>query len=359
MNANFYTNNPFRRPQWRADRALRMAEHRPKPLWPRGYDDHPVRAYRNLLLACMSAGTDEQLREAARLVRPDVHRAHMLHFAPDCQLRQILEARLLTNESLSEIAQRFATEEQTIEYYEQLFFNVRDRLQHKDWIAKIILGSPGDLAPNRRGSMTEAQRGFLYRLFAFHGGPLALDAMIGGMVSTKMPQRVEDVAPWFDGALGQIVRSRAAAAAKILDVNKHNIVHLLKLALGANRAGKRPAGKSPGVSPEYLEKLVSKLDWDLYKQLPDPNKKQTPVTTYADMPRPSKKQPIATRTVSAATARAAYRYVVTRIDAVKISAETNVGKNNETRSSRVGIQDETVPGLPCESSAEPIAEAIS
>ena len=72
MHANFFKNNPFRRPQWRADRVMQMVEHRPRPLRPRDYDDHYVRVYRNFLLSYVAAGKDQDLRYAAFLDRPNI-----------------------------------------------------------------------------------------------------------------------------------------------------------------------------------------------------------------------------------------------------------------------------------------------
>jgi hypothetical protein len=114
MHADFFTNSPFRRPQWRADRVMQMVEHRPSPLKPRQYDDHYVRTYRQILLSLVAAGDDEAARYAAIQEKPHVYQAHTLHFHPDRHLRQVLEARLLTDESLAKIANRFATEPHTI-----------------------------------------------------------------------------------------------------------------------------------------------------------------------------------------------------------------------------------------------------
>jgi hypothetical protein len=268
----FYENNPFRPPQWRADRVMQMLDHRPKPLRPRGFDDHYVRAYRNFLISYLAAGQDEELRQAAIVERPHVYHAHLLNFAPDVQLRQIAEARLLTSESISDIAKRFVTDEKAIDYFEKLFFNVRDRLHARDWIAKVILGSPQDRAPNKDGIITAGQRGFLYRLFGHSGGPLALDAMIGGLSPRAMPQQIEDVGAWLDDALAQIVRSRAAQAASVFTINKYNVMHIMKLALREKRAA---AVSQAGADPRQLdlgkhaENVVTTLDrWKTAGTLP-------------------------------------------------------------------------------------------
>ena len=80
--------------------------------------------------------------------------------------------RLLTCETLEEIDGRFATEPRVIEFYESVFINVRDQLQHRDWVSKVIVSVRSSIARMIRGGMTDEQRGYVYRLFAYFGGPL-------------------------------------------------------------------------------------------------------------------------------------------------------------------------------------------
>ena len=61
--------------------------------------------------------------------------------------------------------------------------------------------------------MSDAERGFVYKLFAYYGGPLVLDAVTSGLDSTTLPQHGDDIEGWFNNALRQIVRTSAAAAA--------------------------------------------------------------------------------------------------------------------------------------------------
>lgn len=159
MNAEIYKNSPFRKPRWRAERVMQMVEHQPLPLTSRFYDDPFVRTYRRFLLLLLDAGGDEVARFGVMHELPHVFHAHELRFHSDRQLRDVLEAWLLTVEPFSEIANRFATDPLTIEFYEALFFNVRDRLSNKDWIAKVIRAPSGDLSPNTSGATSEDQRG--------------------------------------------------------------------------------------------------------------------------------------------------------------------------------------------------------
>lgn len=42
----------------------------------------------------------------------------------------------------------------------------------RDWVAKVIKGPPEDRVANRDGTITDGQRGYIYRLFGYFGGPL-------------------------------------------------------------------------------------------------------------------------------------------------------------------------------------------
>src|SRR6266404_2714912 len=124
MNAEFLMMSPVRRPQWRLDRVVQMLGHRPSPMRPGRLDDYNIQVYRQVLLELAAAGDDESKRDAVFREYPHVCNAHLLHYSPDIERRQILEARLLTNETFDEIASRYATTPQVIDYYEKLFFHV-------------------------------------------------------------------------------------------------------------------------------------------------------------------------------------------------------------------------------------------
>jgi hypothetical protein len=180
------------------------------------------------LLDSIAAGTDDCRHEEVRTKSPDVARAHQIHFSPDLETRQILEARLLTAESVDHIAQRFAISPKVVEYFEALFFHVRDRRGNRDWVRATILRPPP--AAGDDILMTAEQRGYAYRVFAFHGGPLALDSVMSAMKTSPMPVRWEDVDDWLDDALVDIVRVRAAIAALVLPINNRNAIRFIKLA---------------------------------------------------------------------------------------------------------------------------------
>jgi hypothetical protein len=257
MNSHFLLQGPLRCPHWRLDRVVQMTSHRPSPLRPGPYDDHYVRIYRRVLLALTAAGMDDSSREEVFRANPDICHAHELHYSLDIERRQILEARLLTNETLEGIALGFGTSARTIDYFEKLFFNIRDRMQCRDWILKAaIIGPRRRYRDSKKGAMTDEQRGYVYRLFGFYGGPLVLDAVISGIGSQAVPRRPEDVEGWFQDELQQIVRISAAAAAAVVPFNERNMMRIMKMALRASaRANKKPA-ETPRYNDEAWAKKV-------------------------------------------------------------------------------------------------------
>ena len=261
MNSEIFRNNPLRPVQWRCNRVLKMLAPFPKQLMIQRYDDKYVRTYRHFLLEYRAAADDEERRDRVLAGHPHVYQAHWLYYSPEIDRRQILEARLLTSESFDEIAVRFAVEPPVVDYFEKLFFNIRDRMENSDWIRKVVLGNPDARTMDKKGIVTEETRGFLYRRFAYLGGPLALDAAISGIGSTKMPQRAEDVDRWFRDAFGQMVGSNGAAAASILPINRSNSMRLIKLALKEKKtSAKSRRQASPPVSDEYLAKVAAHFD---------------------------------------------------------------------------------------------------
>ena len=236
-----------------------MLTHRPRPLRPRQSDDQHVRAYLWYMKHYMAAGDDGEERQRISLQMPHVEQAHRLYVAADVERRQILEARLLTGESSAEIAERFATDAKTVNYYEQLFFNVRDRMDCRDWIVKTILGSPQDRSPSRDGVLTVAQRGLAYKLFAYFGGPLVLDSLIGSLSPNWKPQQEEGTSAWFDDATRDIVRSRAAMAASVLSIDGDSIMRFLKTAPRETSAGSTAKGSSQ-MSASDREMILRELE---------------------------------------------------------------------------------------------------
>ena len=64
----------------------------------------------------------------------DIHHAWTLRFSVDLLTRSILEAHLLTGQSIGETAAACELPVGAVRTYESLFYDVRDKLQHRSYI---------------------------------------------------------------------------------------------------------------------------------------------------------------------------------------------------------------------------------
>jgi hypothetical protein len=247
----------MRRPDRRLARTLGILRERPQPGRPKRADDHPIRAYWRLLLGLNNAGNDERQREEVIRKYPDVYQAHALWYSPDFATRQGLEAWLLTSESYEQIAQRFFTVPRAIDYYEQLFFNVRDRVKNSDWITKVIRDRMHD--DLKYGcSKADAERGYVMRLFAHRGGPFVLDAYINVLGMSHSPLSAKEVARWCKDGLQNAVLTTAAAAAVSFDLTQKNMMQVMKLAVRSGISIRSP--EEIAKENEYCNRIIDVWD---------------------------------------------------------------------------------------------------
>jgi hypothetical protein len=242
----------FRGPQWRKERVLELIGHRPRPLRPRRGDDLYIRLYRGFLLDCTAAGAYDDRRAEVFAEYPDVALAQQLHFSPELDHRQILEARLLTGESFEAISQRFEITEKVVEYYHAIFFDVRDRLNKPDWIRANVLRQP--CGSSKDGEMTVEQRGFVYRLVAYRGGSHALDAVLNAKSGRPIPESPDQVNAWFANEFDQNLLRTATIATNVLPVDQRNGMKWLELAAKQSAM----TAKEPDESMTQYDKHVKK-----------------------------------------------------------------------------------------------------
>jgi hypothetical protein len=232
MDAHYFVNDPIRRPQWRAERALRLVDHYPNPLRPQPFDDRYVRSYWQFLIELKSAGNDELRRNCLFQKMPDISHAHSLIVTADRLSRYILQAWLLTGLSPEKISEQFSMDPLAIDYFEKLFFNVTDRLNCSDWISVVIRGTRSEHSVHG-DELSDEGLGHVVRLFAFRGGPLVLRELVAALAPKNLKSR--DARDDIDEALAEHVRVRTMLAAELLSGHVKN-VPVLKKALQSIRS---------------------------------------------------------------------------------------------------------------------------
>ncbi len=166
--------NPLRPPHWRWQRALQLAEGAPVS---RQADDIHTRLAGRFRKRLLAAQLDPQLQLTLQTKFTDLYLAHTVAVSSEPayrELRNELEARILTNESVSVLASRLGFRQTAVEAYERMFFDVRERLGRPAYILHFIIGS------TTCGQLTERMTGVLWKLFGYYGGPICLDVLISG-----------------------------------------------------------------------------------------------------------------------------------------------------------------------------------
>lgn len=267
MATSFELNNPFRTPEWRADRAMVLSGNNPR-LRPARSDDIYVREYAKFLHRYLEGGETLTPAQQQELYARNaaLYYAQLMHFHNDFEWRAMLQARLLTRESYTDIAKRFGTVPEAIAWYAAIFFDVKDRLDCHDWVVKSVLGTAMDRAANRDGTMTDHQRNLTYKLFGYYGGPLVLDVIISGFTRDPFPTQSSEIPRWFDSTIKNLLRSRAATAARIFEVNRFNVMQLFELELAIISSDIQAKSLETGVqSPiaKGVEMLLKQAPWAL------------------------------------------------------------------------------------------------
>ncbi len=250
-NIEFEKYNPFRRPDWRHERVMRMLARMPNPGRTSKRDDQFIKAYRNFVLRYRSY--DETRRNLLMYECPGLAFAYRVFAERPSQPRKsiMMECRILAGQSDQVIAKEMNTVTDMPRYYEALFFNVRDRLNAYDWVIDHVLlpsydagmhanepdeveaavpdGMANAIPVLPRVERTPCSEPFFdatLKFFAYFGGPIVLDYVLTGFQRGMRAISGEGLADWFDSHTSARIRHRSAMAAHNFEVNKYNAIDL-------------------------------------------------------------------------------------------------------------------------------------
>ena len=235
--------DPFMRPYWRHERALRMfAPNGPKRMC--RSDDPYIQEYKRFLFEMHKASPNHE--KIARS-NPGLYHAHNIHhrMQTDPEVGLTIEARLLAGFTYPQIAYAFKTIPETVEWYERLFFNVSDLLDHGDWIVRNVLVPASDSfalpqhQPQQNADTEAVVRtvqpivvpyyDMSLKLFSYFGGPLVCDTMLSGFQKRQYVKKFEDLHEYFDEQFSFQIKRRSLQASTRFEINKYNVMELFAL----------------------------------------------------------------------------------------------------------------------------------
>ena len=135
--------------------------------------------------------------------------------------RWALEARVLAGETDKEIADKIGTEADVIAAYVNVFFDVRSKMHHSDYVANVVLGD----AVTR--GLQERHYDLLWKLLGFHGGSHVLNAVINKFTQITRPDNPESVSGFFQDFAISAMKYKAALATLTVQANTHTQLPLI------------------------------------------------------------------------------------------------------------------------------------
>lgn len=249
--ADYQRYNFNREPNWRWERINYLNE----SVSPNGNslrcstrDDDYVREGRAIIKAHQRfAGIDDYDPEHEKLIwkNPHLHYAYEIFrgvYGGPPETSLYLQARLLAGQSNDDIAKIMGSTPQTVEWYEALFFDVRQFRECRDWITlKILLPALRRVPPPEDANTAilhqfdtdvrddVVEKPWLdgsLKVFAYFGGPVVADIMLSLLQANQPLRSSEEFFTWIDGNWKQLIRRRSAVSALQFRVNKYNVMQL-------------------------------------------------------------------------------------------------------------------------------------
>ena len=277
-NLNISANNPFRTTCWRWQRAQEIVEGDGPATTRRrdGVDGYKwINKAVNFINDYNACSNDSQKAVLADR-RADIFWAHWAWLATANPQRHSIEAHILARETDDEIAWRCGTQSGVIEAYEALFFNVREKLQHKQYVLHCVMGEA-----IQRG-ISERDYDLLWKMYGYFIGPHILDALeskFSNPVWCGSPDAVG--AAVLDDAVGTL-KLKAAVATKTIPVNSHTQLALLEQFTKFVEVERSTdsAGKSQEQILEHISAMMTTLPFNVGGRSPQGN--IIPTTTAQD-----------------------------------------------------------------------------
>lgn len=218
--------NPQRPVNWIWQRAQALCSNQPGALPPSRSRDSVFgfkwidKARR--FIAAYNRATDDTAKALLAERQPEIFWAHRIWSDPVGTLKHSIEAQILARSPDFTIGFRCNMPPHYVEAYEALFFNVRDKLQHRSYILHVVIGTA-----LQRG-ITERDSDILWKLYGYFLGPHLVDALESKFVNPMWCGTPTAVgAAVMDDAIGTL-KLKAALATKTVSVNASTQLALME-----------------------------------------------------------------------------------------------------------------------------------
>lgn len=263
---NWTDYDPHLPPDWRWRRVRALAGKQPEPGRCGPRDDHYVRGMRAFVVR-RNQFPDDEHRYAIYSQHPGAAFAYDIRdngvLNPGVEFA--IQARLLAGQTAGEIAALANTAEEVVEWYAAVYFDVTGRLHRQDWVNQQVL-MPAIVRQYGEGATYGVRYDIarpLYdstlKLFAYRGGPAAVELLLsGGFSHHDTPKNPDDVPEWLNRVWRNTLLSRSARSTMFGQLSVHNIAPLFAAHAQLVTAAEQAKGKG-GAAPEYAQIVGSIL----------------------------------------------------------------------------------------------------
>lgn len=215
-------NNPLRSPSWPWLRAISVVDGATgvTPNVDGRAGCRRVRPLLEFVRGLRQAGDDRQKLQLAALY-PTLFWAHSIYAQPDSPAKWLVEARLLARENDMEIASRLGCQPEIIKCYHDVFFDVREKLDYRDYILHAVFGEA-----IYRG-LHERQHDLLWKMFGYFGGPYVIDAVSSRLINAAWANTPSDATSFFQDTALNVMKHKAAVAAITVPINSETNLDLI------------------------------------------------------------------------------------------------------------------------------------
>lgn len=131
--------------------------------------------------------------------------------------RYTLEARILARQSDEDIGHKCRVAPEVIALYEYLFYNVRDRLDHSDFIAASVIG------PVFRVGLDAINPELVAKYFGYFCGPIVLDYVIQGFSEGFRPTSDAEVVDYLEAQAIKAIKMQAMILTSTMNPSRFDV----------------------------------------------------------------------------------------------------------------------------------------
>ncbi len=263
--------DPLRSPSWRHDRVRELLEGLSsgrERLAFSDMDDEPTRLAARVLRQYHEISGEgpalyrQRRRKLSRynsLIQTWEVRSGITAGGDPDHLQVVFEASVLAGLSPEQIAEHCGVKPQVIRWYEQLFYDVRDRLSRKHWVCMRLIG------PINGHGVTDMTLEKLCKYFAYHGGPYALAAILSAYDDTiERPAQGRPLREFYTSVYELGLHRRSAAAIGDIWLNSRGHLDLFELVTNMINHTRQMEGASGPLSEYHTNMLAFIQNVPLY-----------------------------------------------------------------------------------------------